>query len=108
MLLLDEVDKADEEFEAFLLEVLSDFQVSIPEIGTIRAVNRPFVFLTSNNTREMSEALKRRCLYLFIPYPAAEFEREIIRRRAPAPSCPTIPVRSGPCRSARWLRPGSR
>jgi MoxR-like ATPase len=86
VLLLDEIDKADEEFEAFLLEVLSDFQVSIPEIGTIQAVNRPLVFLTSNNTREMSEALKRRCLYLFIHYPSPEFEREIIRMRAPGVS----------------------
>jgi len=83
VLLVDEVDKADEEFEAFLLEVLSDFQVSIPEIGTVSAVTRPIVFLTSNNTREMSEALKRRCLYLFIPFPAPDFERKIIQTRVP-------------------------
>ena len=83
VLLVDEVDKADQEFEAFLLEVLSDFQVSIPEIGTVSAVARPFVFLTSNNTREMSEALKRRCLYLFIPFPNADFERQIIRKHVP-------------------------
>jgi MoxR-like ATPase len=83
VLLVDEVDKADQEFEAFLLEVLSDFQVSIPEIGTISAVTRPFVFLTSNNTREISEALKRRCLYLFIPFPNADFERQIIRKHVP-------------------------
>ncbi len=66
VLLIDEIDRADAEFEAFLLEVLSDFQVSVPELGTLRAKHKPFVVLTSNNTRELSEALKRRCLYLFI------------------------------------------
>ena len=80
---MDEVDKSDQEFEAFLLEILSDFQVSVPEIGTIQAVTKPLVFLTSNNTREMSEALKRRCLHLFIPFPDQKLEREIIRVRAP-------------------------
>jgi MoxR-like ATPase len=83
VLLVDEVDKSDEEFEAFLLEVLSDFQVSIPEIGTIQAISKPFVFLTSNNTREMSEALKRRCLHLFIPFPDPKLEREIIQVHVP-------------------------
>lgn len=83
VLLVDEVDKSDQEFEAFLLEVLSDFQVSIPEIGTVSAVTKPFVFLTSNNTREMSEALKRRCLHLFIPFPDPKLERRIIRTRVP-------------------------
>jgi MoxR-like ATPase len=83
VLLVDEVDKSDQEFEALLLEVLSDFQVSVPEIGTIQAVTKPLVFLTSNNTREMSEALKRRCLHLFIPFPDPKLEREIIRVRAP-------------------------
>ena len=83
VLLVDEVDKSDQEFEAFLLEILSDFQVSVPEIGTIQAVTKPLVFLTSNNTREMSEALKRRCLHLFIPFPDQKLEREIIRVRAP-------------------------
>lgn len=83
VLLVDEVDKSDQEFEALLLEILSDFQVSVPEIGTIKAVTKPFVFLTSNNTREMSEALKRRCLHLFIPFPGPRLEREIIRVRAP-------------------------
>ena len=83
VLLVDEVDKSDQEFEAFLLEVLSDFQVSIPEIGTIQAVKRPYVFLTSNNTREMSEPIKRRCLHLFIPFPDPKLEREIIRVRVP-------------------------
>ncbi|MDY6969091.1 MAG: MoxR family ATPase [Spirochaetota bacterium] len=83
VLLIDEVDKSDDEFEAFLLEILSDFQVSIPEIGTIPAVSKPFVFLTSNNTREMSDALKRRCLHLYIPYPDANLESEIIRIRIP-------------------------
>ncbi|MBW1679937.1 MAG: MoxR family ATPase [Deltaproteobacteria bacterium] len=83
VLLVDEVDKSDQEFEAFLLEILSDFQVSVPEIGTIRAQEKPFVFLTSNNTREMSEALKRRCLHLYIPFPDVRQEKEIIRVRVP-------------------------
>jgi MoxR-like ATPase len=83
VLLVDEVDKSDQEFEAFLLEILSDFQVSVPEIGTIKALSQPFVFLTSNNTREMSEALKRRCLHLFIPFPDPKLEREIIRVSVP-------------------------
>lgn len=83
VLLVDEIDKADDEFEAFLLEILSDFQVSIPEIGTVAARCRPFVFLTSNNTRELSEALKRRCLHLFIPFPTPDLERDIIRIRVP-------------------------
>ncbi len=83
VLLVDEVDKSDDEFEAFLLEVLSDFQVSIPEVGTIAAVTKPFVFLTSNNTRELSEALKRRCLHLYIPFPDQKLEREIVRTRVP-------------------------
>ncbi|MDX2137686.1 MAG: MoxR family ATPase [Chloroflexota bacterium] len=83
VLLIDEIDRADAEFEAFLLEVLSDFQVSIPEIGTIRAKHQPVVLLTSNNTRELSEALKRRCLYLFIDYPSGETEANIVRMRVP-------------------------
>jgi len=83
ILLIDEIDKSDDEFEAFLLEILSDFQVSVPEIGTVEAVTKPLVFLTSNNTRELSEALKRRCLHLYIPFPEAVLEREIIRRRVP-------------------------
>ena len=83
VLLVDEVDKSDQEFEAFLLEMLSDFQVSIPEIGTIRAELKPFVVLTSNNTREMSEALKRRCLHLFIPFPDPKLERAIIQTHVP-------------------------
>jgi MoxR-like ATPase len=83
VLLVDEVDKSDQEFEAFLLEVLSDFQVSVPEIGTIEAKTRPFVFLTSNNTREMSEALKRRCLHLFIPFPEPRLEQAILRVQVP-------------------------
>lgn len=83
ILLIDEIDRADAEFEAFLLEVLSDFQVSIPEIGTVVARQRPVVFLTSNNTRELSEALKRRCLYLYIDYPDAEEELRIVRLKVP-------------------------
>ncbi len=83
VLLIDEIDRADAEFEAFLLEVLSDFQVSVPEIGTIAAKHQPVVLLTSNNTRELSEALKRRCLYLFIDYPSMETEINIVRMRVP-------------------------
>ena len=84
VLLIDEIDRADSEFEAFLLEVLSDFQISVPEIGTLVATNKPVVLLTSNNTRELSEALKRRCLYLFIGYPAHAAELEIVRLKVPA------------------------
>jgi MoxR-like ATPase len=83
VLLIDEVDRSDAEFEAFLLEVLSDFQVSVPELGTLRAAVRPMVLLTSNNAREMTDALKRRCLHLFIGYPDAAREREIVRARLP-------------------------
>src|SRR5262245_28265224 len=83
VLLIDEVDKADPEFEAFLLEVLSDFQVSVPELGTIRARQRPAVVLTSNRTRELSEALARRCLHLFVDFPGAEKEAEIIALKVP-------------------------
>ena len=83
VLLIDEVDKSDPEFEAFLLELLSDFQVTIPELGTHRAVHTPFVALTSNSFRDMSDALKRRCLHLYIDYPGPETEREIVCRRTP-------------------------
>jgi MoxR-like ATPase len=83
VLLIDEIDRADAEFEAFLLEVLSDFQVSVPELGTLRAKHIPLVVLTSNNTRELSEALKRRCLYLFLDYPNLEAELEIVRLKVP-------------------------
>ncbi len=83
VLLIDEVDRADEEFEAFLLELLSDFQVSIPELGTVEARTRPVVVLTSNGTRELSDALRRRCLYLWIDYPEPAREVEILRRRRP-------------------------
>jgi MoxR-like ATPase len=83
MLLIDEVDKSDPEFEAFLLEILSDFQVTIPEIGTIKATSQPLVFLTSNDAREMSDALKRRCLHLWIDYPNEELEIEILNRKVP-------------------------
>ncbi len=83
VLLIDEIDRADAEFEAFLLEVLSDFQVSVPELGTLTAVHKPFVVLTSNNTRELSEALKRRCLYLFIDYPSLEEELAVVRLKVP-------------------------
>ncbi|MEM7493657.1 MAG: MoxR family ATPase [Pseudomonadota bacterium] len=83
VLLIDEIDKSDEEFEAFLLEVLSDYQVTVPEIGTIRAKVPPLVILTSNNIRELGDALKRRCLHLHIDFPEAERERAIVRARVP-------------------------
>ncbi|MBI2759403.1 MAG: MoxR family ATPase [Chloroflexi bacterium] len=83
VLLIDEIDRADAEFEAFLLEILSDFQVSVPELGTLTARQRPFVILTSNNTRELSEALKRRCLYLFIDYPTLQEELAVVRLKVP-------------------------
>ena len=83
VLLIDELDRADAEFEAFLLELLGDFQVSIPELGTLRATRRPFVILTSNRTREIHDALKRRCLYHWIDYPAFEKELAIVRLRVP-------------------------
>ena len=83
VLLIDEIDRADEGFEAFLLEVLSDFQVTIPELGTIRAAHRPLVFLTSNRTREIGDALRRRCLYLYIEHPTFSKEVEIVRAKVP-------------------------
>jgi len=86
VLLIDELDRTDEPFEAFLLEVLSDFQVTIPELGTIHAVHVPYVVLTSNRTREIGDALRRRCLYLYIEHPDVEKEVRIIRRRVPAAS----------------------
>ncbi|MEE9147836.1 MAG: MoxR family ATPase, partial [Candidatus Tectomicrobia bacterium] len=82
-LLIDEIDRADQEFEAFLLEVLSDFQVSIPELGTLRSCQRPLVLLTSNATRGLSEALKRRCFYLYIEHPAFATELQIVQRKVP-------------------------
>ena len=86
MLLVDEVDRADDGFEAFLLEVLSDFQVTIPELGTIRAEHVPHVVLTSNRTREIGDALRRRCLYLYIDHPTLEKEVRILRARVPGAS----------------------
>ena len=83
VLLIDEIDKTDQEFEAMLLEILSDFQVSIPELGVVEARTRPLVLLTSNNSRELTEALKRRCLYLWLDYPDVERELEIVRLHAP-------------------------
>ena len=83
VLLIDEIDRADEQFEAYLLEVLSDYQVSIPELGTIRAVSIPHVVLTSNGTRELSDALRRRCLYHYLDYPSYEKELRIVLRRVP-------------------------
>jgi len=83
VLLIDEIDRADDEFEAMLLELLSDFQISIPELGRIEARTQPVVLLTSNNTRELTEALKRRCLYLWLDYPDIEHELEIVRLHSP-------------------------
>lgn len=83
VLLIDEIDKADHEFESFLLELLSDYQITVPEIGTVRANSIPLVFLTSNNTRELSDALKRRCLHLYIPFPDIALENAIVRSRVP-------------------------
>ncbi|MBV9465405.1 MAG: MoxR family ATPase, partial [Solirubrobacterales bacterium] len=83
VLLIDEIDKTDQEFEAMLLEVLSDFQISIPELGVVRSRTHPVVLLTSNNSRELTEALKRRCLYLWLDYPELEHELEIVRLHSP-------------------------
>lgn len=83
VLLIDELDRSDEEFEAFLLELLSAFQITIPELGTVRATHKPYVILTSNRTRELSDALKRRCLFHWIGYPALEKEMSIVRKRLP-------------------------
>lgn len=83
ILLIDEVDKSDYEFESLLLEILSDYQISIPEIGTVKARTAPMVFLTSNNTRDISDALKRRCLHLYIPFPTVELEERIVLSRVP-------------------------
>jgi MoxR-like ATPase len=84
VLLIDELDRAEEQFEAFLLEVLSDFQVTVPELGTVKATTIPYVIITSNNTRDLSDALKRRCLHLFIGYPDEQRELEIVRMKVPA------------------------
>ena len=110
MLLIDEIDRADEEFEAYLLEILSDFQVTVPEIGTIKAERPPRVILTSNRTREVHDALKRRCLYHWIDYPTAQKEFEIVLARVPeAPErlarrgrrVRPPPARGGPHQGAR-------
>ncbi len=97
VLLIDEIDRADDEFEAFLLEFLSDFAVTIPELGTVTAERRPIVILTSNRTRELHDALKRRCLYHWIDYPDPERERAIVQ----VPGSPACRRRS----PARWWRP---
>lgn len=101
VLLIDEIDKTDEEFEAFLLELLSDFQVSIPELGTLKAKSRPVIILTSNNTRQLSDALKRRCAYLFIDYPDVDKEVRIIHAKLPG-----VPERLArdAAAAASWLR----
>ncbi|MBB5187836.1 MoxR-like ATPase [Zhongshania antarctica] len=83
VLLIDEIDKADYEFESLLLEILADFKVTLPEIGTLSAVHKPLVILTSNNTRDLSDALKRRCLHLYIPFPEAKLENQIVQSRVP-------------------------
>ena len=84
VLLIDEIDKSDAEFEAFLLEILSDFQITVPEIGTLKAKHIPLVVLTSNNSREISDALKRRCFHLYLDFPDAEREKEIIKLKVPS------------------------
>jgi MoxR-like ATPase len=103
VLLIDEVDRLDVETEALLLEVLSDYQVSIPELGTVASTQTPLVFLTSNNTRELSEALKRRCLYLYIDYPSVHREREIVLSRVPGLSSALADQITGVVRSLRQL-----
>ncbi|MEP5151673.1 MoxR family ATPase [Planktotalea sp.] len=90
VLLIDEIDRADEEFEAYLLEILSEFQVTIPELGTVEATTRPIVILTSNGTRDLSDALRRRCLYSYVNYPDRETELAILQAR-----CPDVPARLG-------------
>jgi MoxR-like ATPase len=103
VLLVDEVDRLDMETEALLLEVLSDYQVSIPELGTVTSAQIPMVFLTSNNSRELSEALKRRCLYLYIDYPPPEREQQILLSRVPGLSVPLTSQITGVVRSLRQL-----
>ena len=83
VLLIDEIDRADEEFEAYLLEILSEYQVSIPEYGTIKALSKPIVIITSNNTRDLSDALRRRCIYNYVYYPKKELELEILHKKLP-------------------------
>ena len=83
VLLIDEIDRADEEFEAYLLEILSEYQVSIPEYGTIKALSKPIVIITSNNTRDLSDALRRRCIYNYVYYPKKELELEILQKKLP-------------------------
>ncbi len=100
MLLIDEIDRTDEPFEAFLLEALSDFQVTIPELGTIRAPEPPIVILTSNRTREVHDALKRRCLYHWVDYPGFAREMEILRARAPEATETAEPRGGGLCPAA--------
>src|SRR6202167_1289573 len=104
VLLIDEVDRLDVETEALLLEVLSDYQVSIPELGTVTRVQTPLVFLTSNNSPELSEALKRRCLYLYIDYPSVEREQEIVLSRVPGISATLTSQITGVVRSLRQLK----
>jgi len=119
VLLIDEIDRSDAEFEAFLLEILSDFQVSVPELGTIKARHMPLVVLTSNNTRELSEALKRRCLYLYIDYPAIDVELQIVRLKVPnlslawparrwrrCTACASLTSRNIPASAKRWTGRG--
>ena len=109
VLLIDEVDRADEAFEAFLLELLSDFQMSIPELGTVRALSRPLVVITSNGTRELSDALRRRCLYQYIDYPDFEKELAIVALRAPQATGRLLANWSNSCSaSGKWTCKRSR
>jgi MoxR-like ATPase len=104
VLLVDEVDRADEAFDAFLLELLSDFQISIPEMGSVKARSKPYVVLTSNRTRELSDALKRRCLYHWIDYPTREKELEIVRTRLPSAKEELITQAVGVVQNARQIK----
>src|SRR5262250_1345143 len=103
VLLIDEIDRADEEFEAFLLEVLSDFQVTIPEIGTVKATEPPYVILTSNRSRDLSDALRRRCLYHWIDYPTFDKELAIVRAKVPRVSEPLSAQVTGVIQATRGL-----
>jgi MoxR-like ATPase len=104
VLLIDEVDRADEAFEAFLLELLSEFQISIPEMGSVTAVSRPYVVLTSNRTRDLSDALRRRCLYQWIDYPTREKELEIVRTHLPSANDELIRQAVGAVQNARQMK----
>jgi MoxR-like ATPase len=108
VLLIDEIDRADEGFEAFLLEVLSYFQITIPELGTIKATRRPYVVITSNQTRELHDALKRRCLYHWIDYPSLEKELRIVLTKVPAGKISAAGMQSDAADSGDVVKPGTK